>query len=89
MAIEFTTNGYPVWRKGFTPEERREYRRLKHRHHAARSRRLRGKEVPRRGKRGERQEYVSETANHPTPIDAYPSLTFPAVGDYDGDGIPE
>lgn len=89
MAIEFDESGFPIWRRGFTEEERRDYRRAKHRHHAARSRRLRGKEVPQRGKRGERQDYTSTGASPPNPASEYPSLTFPAVGDYDGDGIPE
>lgn len=53
-------NGYPIWTPHMTVEEKRAYRKLKHRWHAARSRRLRGRDVPEFGQRGERQDYENE-----------------------------
>lgn len=89
MPVQFD-DGYPVWKQGMTPEERRQYRRAKHRAHAKRSRRLRGKTNLDRAKRGERVEYPVE----PTPSamedqSAYPNRMYPVVGDHNGDGIPD
>lgn len=80
MAFEFGPHGYPIWKEGMTTEEKRAYRRLKHRAHAARSRRLRGTEVPESGKRGERQPYAGPPAAcaHCT-FDHYGCLTHPIV----------
>lgn len=87
MSVEFGEGGYPIWRPGFSPEERRQYRRAKHRAHAARSRRLRGKEVPHRGKRGTRQDWDGTEAEGNQ--EQYWGKIFPVPGDFNGDGIPD
>jgi len=52
-----------LWHPNMTAEEKKAYRRAKHRWHAARSRRIRGQDVPEGTSiRGARQHY--ENAEH-------------------------
>lgn len=86
MAFKFDALGVPIWQPGMTGEERRAYRRAKHRVHAARSRRLRNKQVPLRGDRGERESYTPPM----TPSgegSVQEQYVFPVPGDYNNDGL--
>lgn len=72
-----------LWHPNMTPEQKSSYRKAKHRWHAARSRRLRGRDVPEGSvTRGERVSY--DNPEHTADIDNH---YLPFVGDYDGDGF--
>lgn len=90
MPIVYTNHGYPMKEGRITHEERLLFRKMKHRWHARRSRRLRGVDNVDRSEPGVRVPYEGTPCTCcDGSLDVYPRACQPVVDDYNGDGIPD